>query len=111
MKDATDTARTRARELSVDIEEVEGTGQDGRVTVPDVEASASSEVHGIEDAPPEEVSTPPEVVVLNPDTGLGGYAFDAEFEVMPGYRYTVSFEKYEEYRREKHNGLAIIVKA
>lgn len=38
---ATDAAQAKADELGVDISEVEGTGQDGRVLVSDVEAHAN----------------------------------------------------------------------
>lgn len=38
--DATDAAEAKAKELSVDIASVKGTGKDGRVTVSDVEAAS-----------------------------------------------------------------------
>ncbi len=41
--DATEAAKAKAEELDVDISEVKGTGKDGRVIVPDVEAAASDE--------------------------------------------------------------------
>jgi len=40
--DATDAARRQARELGVDLTEIEGTGTDGRITVDDVKKSAES---------------------------------------------------------------------
>lgn len=38
--EATDAAKAKANELGVDLSEVEGTGKDGRITAPDVEAAA-----------------------------------------------------------------------
>ena len=40
--DATDAARRQARELGVDLTEIEGTGTDGRITVDYVKKSAES---------------------------------------------------------------------
>lgn len=50
-------------------------------------------------------------VVLNPDTNLGGYAFDAEFSAVPGQRYALTQEQYERYRKVKHNDSQVIIKA
>lgn len=41
--DATDRAQELADELDVDLAQVEGTGQDGRIMAEDVEAAADSE--------------------------------------------------------------------
>lgn len=38
--EVTTAARTRARELQVDLKDVEGTGDKGKITVPDVERTA-----------------------------------------------------------------------
>ncbi len=38
--EATDAAKAKAEELGVDLSEVEGTGKDGRIIAPDVEAAA-----------------------------------------------------------------------
>ena len=48
--DATDAARRQARELGVDLTELEGTGTDGRITVDDVKNFAESTQEDIEDA-------------------------------------------------------------
>ena len=44
--DATDAARRDARELGIDITEVEGTGSDGRITVDDVRSFAEAAEDG-----------------------------------------------------------------
>jgi pyruvate/2-oxoglutarate dehydrogenase complex dihydrolipoamide acyltransferase (E2) component len=46
---ATDAARREAREQSVDLTEVEGTGTDGRITVDDVRTYAESDQGEVED--------------------------------------------------------------
>jgi pyruvate/2-oxoglutarate dehydrogenase complex dihydrolipoamide acyltransferase (E2) component len=46
---ATDAARREAREQSVDLTEVEGTGTDGRITVDDVRTYAESNQGEVED--------------------------------------------------------------
>lgn len=38
--EVTPAARTRARELQIDLNDVEGTGDKGKITVPDVERTA-----------------------------------------------------------------------
>jgi pyruvate/2-oxoglutarate dehydrogenase complex dihydrolipoamide acyltransferase (E2) component len=48
--DATDAARRQARELGVDLTELEGTGTDGRITVDDVKNFAESAQEDVEDA-------------------------------------------------------------
>jgi len=48
---ASPAARRRARELGVDINNISGTGEEGRITIADVEAAA--EVRAREAAPPE----------------------------------------------------------
>jgi pyruvate/2-oxoglutarate dehydrogenase complex dihydrolipoamide acyltransferase (E2) component len=48
--DATDAARRQARELGVDLTELEGTGTDGRITVDDVKNFAESTQEDVEDA-------------------------------------------------------------
>ena len=45
--DATDAARRNARELGIDITEIEGTGSDGRVTVDDVKNFAEAAEGGV----------------------------------------------------------------
>ena len=45
--DATDAARRNARELGIDITEIEGTGSDGRVTVDDVNNFAEAAEGGV----------------------------------------------------------------
>lgn len=40
--DATEAAEAKAEELNVDLSEVQGTGKDGRITEPDVEAAHAS---------------------------------------------------------------------
>lgn len=40
--DATDAAKAKAAELGIDLSQVEGTGKEGRVTAPDVEAAAEA---------------------------------------------------------------------
>lgn len=52
----------------------------------------------------------PVVVLLNPATGLGGYAFADGFNMVAGQRHLLTEEHYERYRQEKHNGLAVIAK-
>jgi len=47
--DATDAARRQARELGVDLTEIEGTGTDGRITVDDVKSAAESAQEDVED--------------------------------------------------------------
>jgi len=47
--DATDAARRQARELGVDLTELEGTGSDGRITVDDVKSAAESAQEDVED--------------------------------------------------------------
>jgi pyruvate/2-oxoglutarate dehydrogenase complex dihydrolipoamide acyltransferase (E2) component len=47
--DATDAARRQARELGVDLTEIEGTGTDGRITVDDVKKFAESAEEDVED--------------------------------------------------------------
>ena len=44
--DATDAAVTRAEELGVNLSDVQGTGKDGRITVPDVESHAEDSESG-----------------------------------------------------------------
>lgn len=102
MVDATDSAKVRAEELGVNLDDVQGSGQDGRILVSDVEAAAS----GIDASEAEEQF----MVRLNPATGLGGYAFDADFAVLADERYRLTREQYEKYS-DKHNGLRVIVKA
>ena len=48
--DATDAARRQARELGVDLTDLEGTGTDGRITVDDVKNFAESAQEDVEDA-------------------------------------------------------------
>lgn len=47
--DATDAARRQARELGLDLTEIEGTGTDGRITVDDVKKAAESAQQDVED--------------------------------------------------------------
>jgi pyruvate/2-oxoglutarate dehydrogenase complex dihydrolipoamide acyltransferase (E2) component len=44
--DATQGAREKAAELDVSLEDIEGTGQEGRITVPDVERHAEANAEG-----------------------------------------------------------------
>lgn len=109
MADATDTAKARAEELGVDLEKVEGTGQDGRVTAPDVEAFAKSQEEPQEGAP-----APPAPLVravLNPATQLGGYGFEDGFSVYEGEPKSLSEEEFEKYSKVKHDGKQVLVKA
>src|ERR687893_1271986 len=50
--DATDAARRDARELGIDITEVEGTGSEGRVTVDDVKNFAEATRDGAAEVEP-----------------------------------------------------------
>ncbi len=93
MKDATDKAQERAEELGVDIDAVEGTGQDGRVTVTDVEGYDPSSDSSAE----EEVEGPPEVYMLNPALDLGGYNFDADFDAINKQHYLLTQDKIKKY--------------
>lgn len=126
--DATDKARERADELGVDIDAIEGSGQDGRVTVGDVEAAAKGSEAGSSeagspdaDAPMEPTAdnaemptaaAPPETAeyMINPDTGLRGYDWGDGFGVVEGERPMLTQEQYDKYKTEKHNGERILVK-
>lgn len=110
MADATDTAKSRAEELGVDIEAVEGTGQDGRVTAPDVEAFAKAQTESVEES--QESSEPPKMVeaILNTQTGLGGYGFKDGFNALPRKRYSMTEAQYKERSKEKHRGTQVLVK-
>ncbi len=94
MVDASEAAKTRADELDVNIEEVEGTGSGGNVKVSDVEAFA--EDPGEAQALPEELVE----VILNPETGLRAYGFDAEFSPVDKQSYLLTQGQYEEYGKQ-----------
>lgn len=112
MADATETAKSRAEELGVDLEAVEGTGQDGRVTAPDVEAFAKAQEEA-QDAPQEQQSSPASLVQakLNPATGLGGYTFEDGLNVLPRQRCPMSEDEYKERAKVKHGGMQVLIKA
>ena len=111
MADASDAAKTRAEELGVNIEEVEGTGQDGRVKVSDVEAFAEAQGSEVGEQPAEESPAEERFLVrLNPDTYLRGYDFGDGFGVASAGRYLLTESQYKKYS-DKHNGLRVIVKA
>lgn len=98
MPDATDSAQKRADELGVDIDKVQGSGQDGRVLVSDVEAAAGDEPQSSY------------VVKLNPDSNLGGYQFDSDFGVLPGVSYLINQQQYDKYKSVKHKGVKVLAK-
>lgn len=113
MADATETAKSRAEELGIDIEGVEGTGQDGRVTAPDVEAFAKTQESSGGDSGEQEVSEPaPKTVeaMLNTRTGLGGYGFKDGFNALPRQRYSMTEEQFRERAKEKHRGIQVLIK-
>lgn len=104
MADATETAKARAEELGIDLEEVEGTGQDGRVTAPDVEAFVKAQ----------EAPRPPAPLVratLNPATQLGGYGFEDGYTIHQGEIKSLSEDEFEKYAKVKHRGKQVLVKA
>lgn len=109
MTDVTDSAQKRANELGVDLAQVEGTGQDGRILVSDVEASSGS---GTSSESKEGQSEGSAVVnaQLNKDTQLGGYAFADGFSVLPGSRYQLSEEEFKQYSKAKYNGVQVLKK-
>lgn len=110
MADATDNAKARAEELGVNIDEIEGTGQDGRVLVSDVEAFARApEEAQAEDAP--KAPAPLVRAIINPATRLGAYGFEDGFEVFEGKTKRLSEDEFEKYSKVKHRGKQVLVKA
>lgn len=99
MPEATDSAKTRADSLGVNLDEVEGSGSEGRITVADVEAAASSSPEA--DAPASEPPRDPVAVQLNPATGLGAYAFEDGFQIFDRQTKIVDADKYDVYKSEK----------
>lgn len=113
MAEATDNARAKAEELGVDIEEVEGTGQDGRVIVSDVEAFASSAEPQAEPQAEAQAEPEPAPLVtarLNPSTQLGGYGFEDGFSVFAGKTYPLSEDEYKKYSKVKRRDKQVLVK-
>lgn len=116
MADATDAAKSRAQELGVNIEEVQGSGSEGRVTVPDVEAFAKAqEQGGTQQAQSQEEyqQSPVRMVqaILNPSTGLGGYTFEDGFDALPRKRYPLSEDDFKQYAKAKHRGKQVLIKS
>lgn len=87
---ATDAAIEKAAELNLDLEAIEGTGAEGRITAPDVERAAK------EKAPAEK-----EVYVFNKKTGLVGYTFGDGRKFKTGVRYALTAEEVEAYAHKR----------
>ncbi len=125
MTDASESAKTRAEELGVDIEEVEGTGASGNVKVSDVEAFAETRDSRQSDEPegeplgaPEPPAGEPVPVTLNPALGIGGYDFgvdafpvDPKSSIRAGEIKVMPKEDYDRHSKVKLNGHAVIIKA
>lgn len=112
MTDVTDSAQKRANELGVDLAQVEGSGQDGRILVSDVEAYSGTAT-GTSAESKEGQSEGSAIVnaVLNKDTQLGGYAFSDGFSVVPGTHYQFSEDEFKQYSKAKYNGVQVLKKA
>lgn len=103
-KFVTEAARKLAEEAELDLDQVQGTGKDGAVTVEDVRKAA--EENGSENI--EDQTTP---CKLNPRLDIGSYTFEDGKKFASGRKIPLTDAEYAEYSDEKYRGVRIVVKA
>lgn len=103
-KFVTEAAMKLAEEFEVNLDQIEGTGKDGNVTVEDVRKAAEGDG-------PDTTEDRKKPSVLNPRLEIGSYTFEDGKTFASGRPVPLTDAEHEKYSQEKYRGFQVVVRA